>query len=1204
MSPLHSSTTTPLKAQHYASSLSSTLIRGCWDSSSPGIALPTSSGGGGDGPSLSWKEATRKWGKHTGGFGGRGDTKYVELLHQLSLYYLGNIVSVIGTPGGAAIGNTGIGTRLSYAALQATSARDEQEKGYNERDNETVGTDSSQQSAGTGVSQVTTATSGSSFVRVEHPGDEDESTIRREGHRTREKEEDGREKVKEDTESGDTLRPLGPIILDRSRTQTQIQTAELTNREPVGSELTSSPLMNHPGSTTSTYDISSTPDPTTWTSISTSNTELDGDDDPIALLQMSAPGIHPSSSLHRLTGWWWVGVAPERKGEITSGLKEAESLLKHAPAGSPEQKHYQLLVAYHQHALGEHDQALETYKYVDWLAKPVSDWCLTEAAQIVDFIRGKCIQGLCYELCQQPQAERALEAYREATNLFASLPDLTRSFNESFLNTEPSLLRQPSSFSTYREAHRWISRALSRGTVISARSTHLHTTLAFARTYHLIAREWPTSFRPRQRQVMLSIYLRVLHAAYMPYPALPPKKGTRWFVFDKEFPAKGSMADIWLRESRAVMSQGQRLLNETTKFPKAGEVNWLVVNFIQRCVELWERSGLLEQEARETIKLMWWAMNLTFQSHSLLRHLTRLLQATEAYEDARRTFELYVQLVLKAKQTAQPELSLQLKKRFIDEPVGPQQIAADVERDPSRTEGTADGELDSDEDLIEALLFGSKLFTVNLKQPEEAWRYVVLAGDVINQAIRPISNQLNSMVEEAKGIIRAGMAASSNPEPEIRPTWQAQAIDHLRAAIKLHPESPRALYHLAFSQAEVRDVPGAIASIRASIETNPSDYNSWHLLALLLSAQKDWIGSLKAIEVGIEAWEAAEEDIRRFSPSEEQAAMDIAGDNNTKKDFAISLATDSNQHASSSSPTDLAIISGDAIIPVVTPRYHTLNFPPTTSARLANVIQLRMTQAVIIEKIDGPAQAMVRQQQTFSYFSAKAAKSKSADEDSSSIRMGQPDLGESFVSVDETKRIIPAVGISPPAGSNSYGVVPSSDADARSIRSAGGRINKLLPRHLHVPGTKRLGRTTSLRSRKGPNDMDDERDPNPRILSSGSSIYSRQTTPAHSHYHGSHSPPAPPPPPLRSPNGPASGRSPADLRVLSNLWLQSAATFRRWFKLEQALGAIQEAEVLDPSNPELWVQVNLPILLFKHDCALQLTKIFITLAAWHVSRRP
>lgn len=42
--------------------------------------------------------------------------------------------------------------------------------------------------------------------------------------------------------------------------------------------------------------------------------------------------------------------------------------------------------------------------------------------------------------------------------------------------------------------------------------------------------------------------------------------------------------------------------------------------------------------------------------------------------------------------------------------------------------------------------------------------------------------------------------------------------------------------------------------------------------------------------------------------------------------------------------------------------------------------------------------------------------------------------------------------------------------------------------------------------------------------------------------------------------------------MLSDLWLMSAATFRRLGKIEQAKGAIQEAEVRDENNSAVWVQ--------------------------------
>lgn len=44
-------------------------------------------------------------------------------------------------------------------------------------------------------------------------------------------------------------------------------------------------------------------------------------------------------------------------------------------------------------------------------------------------------------------------------------------------------------------------------------------------------------------------------------------------------------------------------------------------------------------------------------------------------------------------------------------------------------------------------------------------------------------------------------------------------------------------------------------------------------------------------------------------------------------------------------------------------------------------------------------------------------------------------------------------------------------------------------------------------------------------------------------------------------------------RLMSELWLMSAATFRRLGKIDQAKGAIQEAELRDETNPNVWVQV-------------------------------
>jgi tetratricopeptide (TPR) repeat protein len=69
-----------------------------------------------------------------------------------------------------------------------------------------------------------------------------------------------------------------------------------------------------------------------------------------------------------------------------------------------------------------------------------------------------------------------------------------------------------------------------------------------------------------------------------------------------------------------------------------------------------------------------------------------------------------------------------------------------------------------------------------------------------------------------------------------------------------------------------------------------------------------------------------------------------------------------------------------------------------------------------------------------------------------------------------------------------------------------------------------------------------------------------------------HTPSRPPSPPAV---GSDHGRTPTESRILSGLWLQSAATYRRWVKPDQCLVSIQEAEIIDPENPDVWLQLGL-----------------------------
>lgn len=204
-------------------------------------------------------------------------------------------------------------------------------------------------------------------------------------------------------------------------------------------------------------------------------------------------------------------------------------------------------------------------------------------------------------------SDEALACYTEAIRLYSDLPSLVIPLANSFLVKEAPLEStfNNSTFMGLREAHRWVARALCRGSVLAARQPHVDVTLRFVRSYHAIAQLWPSTFRPSQRSFMLKLYLSALHNSYIPHPSSRASPGFQWLVFPmpSTIMPNGTVAQIWSREAVTAMEQGMVLLGQVTEFPKAGNINWRVVEFMQACVRLWERSGYQQSVASQAIKV-------------------------------------------------------------------------------------------------------------------------------------------------------------------------------------------------------------------------------------------------------------------------------------------------------------------------------------------------------------------------------------------------------------------------------------------------------------------------------------------------------------------------------------------------------------------------------------------------------------------------
>ena len=130
------------------------------------------------------------------------------------------------------------------------------------------------------------------------------------------------------------------------------------------------------------------------------------------------------------------------------------------------------------------------------------------------------------------------------------------------------------SFSTFRELWRWVSRLLWRATVIAARTnTNLWTWLSH---YSACSQYWPANFRPKHRSAINTVYLRALVLS-------SPSS----LVQDR----RSGKLPPWLHTARTVINEYRAILAVSTRFPKAGERNVKVEEFVDLCVAVWEVSG-------------------------------------------------------------------------------------------------------------------------------------------------------------------------------------------------------------------------------------------------------------------------------------------------------------------------------------------------------------------------------------------------------------------------------------------------------------------------------------------------------------------------------------------------------------------------------------------------------------------------------------
>ncbi|WBW74131.1 phosphatidylinositol-4 kinase plasma membrane scaffold Erf3 partner Ypp1 [Schizosaccharomyces osmophilus] len=275
-----------------------------------------------------------------------------------------------------------------------------------------------------------------------------------------------------------------------------------------------------------------------------------------------------------------------------------------------------------------------------------------------------------------------------------------------------------------------------------------------------------------------------------------------------------------------------KYLLEYTSFPRAGDQNLLIAEYVESTMSIWVSTGQHYTQAVNLINILYRLTEKSFHCQQIFRSLVILLTHIEEHEEAHQAFQLYKFLCTKAqernsRQKATNKSSLSdLKPIFID-PVG------QIIHIASLMISVYSQYLNSPQKVIETLDFIMKL-----------------SAD--NEFLE--NSPTFTLVLHAKGVANSFLYYSTN-DPNTREEKHEESIFCFKKILEIEPDNETALYHLAMQLAEKREIVPAVETIRYLLKIAPNySISAWHLLILLLSCSEQYDSALKIADSVLESW--------------------------------------------------------------------------------------------------------------------------------------------------------------------------------------------------------------------------------------------------------------------------------------------------------------------------------------------------------------
>ncbi|PLW13212.1 hypothetical protein PCANC_20617 [Puccinia coronata f. sp. avenae] len=839
-----------------------------------------------------------------------------------------------------------------------------------------------------------------------------------------------------------------------------------------------------------------------------------------------------------------------------------------------EQNAANIIISFGYYTVGDYEQCLQTLQKCTFVVPETVDLNF-DKYDIILLVLGLTVKALAQER-KGADPSATLEAYRRVMEVF-DLCVVSLS-----LGTMDEL---------HNELHGWAELAMYRACVLSRLLTPGMPSLEVHRCYSSRARYWPLSFRLNKRGVVYKSYIRLMFitarsdswTSSSRQPIHEYSEVSISTLQDGELITIRSRGEAWRSELVTIAKSYNVILRMTTTFPKAGHSNDLVLEFCDLLYEGWQLGGSDSEGTSQIIDMLHDATRKTFHSQKILRYLVQLLDVKNDWEEAEAALNLYCQLHMTASANENSDSSELDNPRPLVSGEAQLNGGADVAKKDGGGASSAVPNKDTDEDFISTMIYGSRMLIKFLNNPEKATELLDRAHQVMKttkvDAIRE-NPSLKSRLARMRGI--AAGECAQKADQDTRPALHASYLQFLTEAVESDPASFENMYHMAYAQAELRDVDSALVSARIAVEINPNHTCAWHLLCLLTSASKEFKLALDIAEVGLVNTEDLDE-------GESGMRTPRMGSSSLSQNSSLpgALLTDETPESTSGTPPTrntkpaLGLIAepetkeqneaGEGHLTVPTTSAHPsrdtsvtptashfsqtkLEFPGAKSDRLEASIQLRMTKNMLIESLQGPEVALSDQQNLFAFFAqvysqihaqdltqmSRSQSNSNAHSQSQSLSSSQPQSHSKSTSAspsllhdrNASSTTSPSTTRSPIRGSRLKVRKPTFDL----------KVSNSIRRRTHMSASST--QLQKQRSTSGANDL-------AALTQEMADVVVKEDEKKENIAN------------LRS------------LKILHDLWLMSAATFRRWGKSTECKGAIQEAETLTGESAELWVQYGL-----------------------------